>query len=241
MDGTMAEHLTLERISALLDEPWADLEAERHLERCDGCRAEYERLSRMRMAMSVLGELEPPPGAWSRIEARLGDPAPPPAVPLRRRVARRFLASWPLQAAAAAVLFAAGVTAGVRFVAPGPGDPSGALADLPGERGADVPVVVPPTGSDAALLTALAELEALRSPVERARASLERTDGTVDPIVATRWIARLDGAIRAMQESVDRSPGDPVANAYLFRLLDERDRLTGQLRQSVHLAQAAEW
>lgn len=240
MDEAMAEHLTLERISALLDEPWADLGAETHLERCDDCRAEYERLSRMRMALSALGELEPPADGWRRIEARFAEAPGGAVVPLRRRLASRFLASWPLQAAAAALLFAAGLTAGVRFAGPGSTAGGGSVAEaLPGEPGTEVPVVVPSTGSDAALLNALAELEALRSPVQQA--TLERPDGTLDPIVATQWIARLDGAIRAMQERVDRSPGDPVANAYLFQLLDERDRLTGELRQSVHLTQAVEW
>ena len=67
----MSEHLTAERISAVLDEPWSDMEAEAHLESCESCRGEYERFSRMRMALSALGELDPPPGPWEILEERL--------------------------------------------------------------------------------------------------------------------------------------------------------------------------
>ena len=72
----MNEHLNIERISALLDEPWSDLTAEQHLEGCEDCRLEFERLSRMRMAFSALGELDAPRDQWSRIEASLDSSKP---------------------------------------------------------------------------------------------------------------------------------------------------------------------
>ncbi len=237
----MSDHLNLERISALLDEPWADLDAEAHLEACELCRTEYERLSRMRMAVSALGELDPSEESWEKIQARLdGVGLPGRAAPSRHRVVR-WASSWPLQAAAAAALFVGGLFAGLQLTGGGP-----AAADRTAARGGSpdapsgVPAALPRFSGDAEILEALAELEALRYPVRQAGGT-RALDAGLDPLAATRWIAGLDGAIRAMQERLERSPGDPVVNAYLFQMMEERNRVAGRLERAVHETQAVEW
>ncbi|MDP2583467.1 MAG: hypothetical protein Q8W47_05250 [Candidatus Palauibacterales bacterium] len=109
---TMSEHLERETLSALMDEPGSDPVASAHLEACPACSREFEVMRRMRMALSAMGQLEPPDGAWNRIEARL---------PRTSRV-ERWLGvlvgdGWvaaSLRAAAAVVLFAGGVALGLR-------------------------------------------------------------------------------------------------------------------------------
>lgn len=236
----MAEHLTLERISALLDEPWADLDAQAHLEGCESCRVEYERLSRMRMAISALGELDPPAGEWAAIEARLDASlgADHSVLPLRRRAAGRLLRSPPMQAVAALTLFAGGVLAGLQFTGAGPGadvPPTTAPSDARG----DLPVALPASDGEAAYLNAWAEMETLGLPLRQA--SLSRTDGSLDPIATAELIRRLDAAIAASREAVTRSPENPLASATLFQLVDYRSELASRLDQSAHLARAESW
>ena len=237
----MTEHLSIERISAWLDEPWADHEAERHLEACDACRGESERLSRMRMALSALGELDPPAGEWAGIDARLeaivGRAEGPTALPLGR--GRRLLSYGPLQAAAAVALFAGGVFAGLQFTSA----PAAGGADA--SPGGTLPAVVSAGAEDRAVLNVLSDLEELRAPLrrvsdedfpERGEAALE-----FDPLQAARLAARLDGLIRAMQERLEGAPDDPFASAYLIELMDERARLAEAIERSVYDARAVAW
>jgi len=231
MDG-MSEHLTTERISALLDEPWADMAAERHLESCAECRLEYERFSRVRMALSALGDLEPPAGEWEAIEARLD--TSPFVVPIggRRGAFTRAISSWPLQAAAAFTLFAGGVMAGLQIT----GGPEGETL-----AGA-LPVVDPPpavvTGTEQAYLAHLSELNNL---LEFRLADLESEDGTLDAARAARILARIDAGIQASQAALGRAPGDPVANSTLVRLVAQRDAVAGRVHRNAHLANAQQW
>lgn len=242
----MSEHLSIERISALLDEPWADGEAERHLESCDACRAESERLSRMRMALSALGELEPPADEWRRIEGRLdavlGPEAGPAVVPAGHpATGRRLLSSVPLQAAAALALFAGGVVAGLQFTSAGA---TGETAD-PAAAGATPPAVVSLGGEDRAVLDALSELEELRAPLRTVADDGAAGSGGVepefDPVQAARLAARLDGLIRAMQERLEGDPDDPFASAYLIELTDQRDRLAEAIERSVYDRRTVAW
>lgn len=242
----MAEHLSIERISAWLDEPWSDQDAERHLETCEACRAESERLSRMRMALSALGELEPPTDEWARVGARLDEVlGREGAVSVRSRrgaLARRMLANGPLQAAAAIALFAGGVLAGLQFT----GSTGGASAGADRAAGAGPPAVVPQGGEDRAVLNVLSELEELRAPLRRA--GLEEDPSATgaareefDAVQAARLAARLDGLIRAMQERLDGSPDDPFASAYLIDLMDERARLAQAIERSVYDRRTVAW
>ena len=226
----MAGHLDTERISTLLDEPWSDKDGQTHLETCVDCQTEFERVSRVRMALSALPDEEPPRGQWTRIEAALDaaesdrDRA---VIPLGGRIARRFLVFGPLQAAAGLVLFAGGVLAGLQLTASNSGPVSGA----------DVPAVVSSTGDDRALLDGLTQLETLRTPLRQVGIGGEGLgsgdagfwDAGRDPMVAAQFLAQVDGAIRAMREHLEAHPRDFVASAYLLDLQETRDRLTEEL------------
>jgi hypothetical protein len=241
----MAEHLNIERISALLDEPWADLEAEAHLEACESCRAEFERLSRMRMAFSAFGDLEPPADGWARIEASLDAALGPAGAPgnivgiaAPRGVARRLMSHGAFQAAAAITLFAGGILAGLQLTG------SGALTGSPSLSG-DVPSVIPATGDDRIVYNTLSELQSLRTPLREVGlagdegASVSPAD--LDPIEAARLSARLDGLIRALRERLDQAPGDPLASGYLIQALDDRARLAELIETTVHEERVVEW
>jgi len=236
----MAEHLNIERISALLDEPWADLGAEAHLEACESCRAEFERLSRMRMAFSALGDLEPPPGEWARLAASLDSRLGPTGAPgdivgsgAPPSPARRLMMNGAFQAAAALALFAGGILAGLQLTGPGSRVAS-----------RDVPSVIPATGDDRLVYNTLAELESLRTPLREVGLTAEGGSGepaVFDPIVAARLSARLDGLIRALREQLDRVPGDPLASGYLIQALDDRARLAELIETTLHEERVVEW
>jgi hypothetical protein len=233
------QHLTPERISALLEEPWADMEAGGHLEGCTICRRDYEHMSRMRMALSALDDLEPPAGEWAAIEARL-DASPFIArdvVPLHRPPFWRF-GSWPMQAAAAFALFAGGLLAGTQLVERGPpGEP------FDPDR---LPVAVSPVTSpgadlapEEAYLSTLSQLDAMRSPVQMAE--LEREDGTLDPVATAQLLAQLNALIQASEAAVEESPGDPIVNGMLFQLMEQREAITRRMYESSRLTTTESW
>lgn len=240
----MDEHLGVERISGLLDEPWADRPGERHLEQCEVCQAEFERLSRMRMALSALGDEDPPAGEWRAIESVLdaaGAESRSLARPLPLRIARRFMTSAQLQAAAALVLFAGGVLAGLQLTGAG----------IAGEDTASpVPAVIGASGDDRALFDGLTQLEALRSSPLRqaglgAQASDELSDGPgaepTDFFAVTQELARLEGIIRAMRDRLDANPRDRLASAVLLDVVEQRDRLTEAVERSMRTRETVTW
>ncbi|MFV1987606.1 MAG: hypothetical protein ACC682_10000 [Gemmatimonadota bacterium] len=239
----MTEHLHIERVSALLDEPWSDLAAEQHLEVCEECRLEFERLSRMRMAFSALGELEAPRDQWDRIEASLEDALAPGGsgiIPISSRaISTRLMRSGLIQAAAALALFAGGILAGLQFT----GSPAGAVSDGSVVAG-NVLSVIPATGDDRDLYNALFELESMQTPLRQVQ--LGSSGGNAapagfDPLAAAQAAARLDGIIRALQERLDESPGDPFASGYLPWALDQRARLAAMVERSARSSSMVEW
>ncbi len=251
------KHLDTERLSALLDDRGGSEGATAHLDACERCRAEFEALSRMRMALSGLSESEPPGDEWGRIEAALeergllvsgparaeenaphGPAEAGTAAPGARAVAFRYLSRWPAQAAAAFLLFGGGILAGLQLTATGPAEsggsgPAGTLAVR--DAGEAIPAVRTEIDEAAHVRQALAELERLGSP-----ASTETAEG-LDPASAAERLARLDALIGASREAVGENPADPVANALLFRLVEQRDELAGRLNRSLHLATTLEY
>lgn len=236
----MTEHLNIERISALLDEPWSDLVAEEHLEACEDCRLEFERLSRMRMAFSGLGELDPPRDGWDRIQASLDEAVGPGSGIVSigsRGISARLMRNGPLQAAAAVALFAGGIFAGLQFTGGGSGFPGGSVAS------SDVPSVIPVAGDDRELYDALSDLESMQTPLRQVGID---GSGSVAPegfdaLAAAQVAARLDGIIQRMQERLDESPGDPFASGYLMWALDQRAVLSAMLERSARNSSVVEW
>jgi hypothetical protein len=102
------QHLSLEDLARLLDEPLAADEAA-HLEACALCRAELDGLRRQAEALHRLGPIEPPEGAWNELEQRLVRAALITPLGSVRGLAGR--SPWNgrlLRIAAAVVLYAAG-------------------------------------------------------------------------------------------------------------------------------------
>lgn len=216
----MVEHLTREQISELLDQPEAVRGGMEHLERCGACSSEYEHMSRLRMALSGLPELEPPADEWDRIEAELGLLGGTSAS--RRWWILRY--RWPLQAAAVLLLFAGGLMVGQR------------LGEPPGEGPPPEGVVWGVEAEDASqYLRTAAELQELRS------AGLAEDDGDwmEDPVAVAERITHLDAIIDASTEALETAPADPVLNNFLFDVVDERDRLAVRLDEALRVTAAA--
>ena len=232
MNRATLKHLTAERTSAVLDEPWKDKDGQAHLERCEECRTEFERLSRMRMALSALPEVHPPAGHWVAIEAALDSRSHRPnqgMLRFRWRTGRPYLVFGPLQLAAALVLFAGGVFAGLQLTGP-----VGVVLDNTAQR-----AMVSTSDEDQMLLDGLTRLESLRAPVRQASMGdrgMQSADGWqrtgAEAYAAVERVAQLEGFIRAMRERLEGAPGDVVASTYLLEAVDERDRLADDFRRA---------
>ncbi len=223
------EHLTLEMISKVLEEPELHPEAAVHLAACDVCSLEHSLMRRMLMALSGLGEMDPPADEWERVESRL--PTKRHVIPMRP--VRVFL-GWPAQVAAAMILFAGGILAGLTFMGGGPEDAATLVATgEPLPRVGDPVPGGPETRSPFALAQyydAVAGLEQLRARPGGFGVLLE------DPMATTERLVRLDGLIEASREALANSPTDPAVNNLLFDLIKERDDLSVGLESAVHLA-----
>ena len=225
----MPEHLNREQISALLDDPEGVVGGLEHIDNCPECAREYEQMSRMRMALSGLPELEAPAGEWDAIQEKLG--LEPLGQPVAASIWRRA-AAWPLQAAAVLALFAAGLMVGQRI---GPNaDASQQQAAVAAVDGA---VATAPESSLAiepadAYLRTVADLQQHREGFD------ESGDNQAGPAAVAERITHLDGMIDASRAALRDAPADPVLNNFLFQLVDERDDLAVQLDQTLRMTAA---
>ena len=245
----MPEHLTGERLSALLaDDAPTDAER-RHLEGCEACESELRRLRRMRMALSALDELEAPADGWERIEAALPDGESAASAERDRRPAAgwSFGGAW-LRAAAAVVLFAGGLALGTHLSEPPADTGAGAGADAgdpasgerfaageeAGDRGLRSPGVASPVGGPT---EADGPGSASRTTPSGGLAGLVDGGATPlevyrDPAAAAERLARLDAMMQAAREAMREDPSDPAVNDLLFRVAEDREALIDAL----HLA-----
>lgn len=232
----MPDHLSREQISTLLDHPQGVPGGLEHLAGCPECAREYEQMSRMRMALSGLPELEPPVGEWNAIQERLGPE------PLGARVSRpiwRRAVGWPLQAAAVLALFAAGLMVGQRISPTSdPSQPTRAVSTTdgtvePGIRSfATDPDWAMASEPAEAYLRTVADLQQLRDGFD------ELGPGQAGPAAVAERITYLDGMIDASHAALREAPADPVLNNFLFQLVDERDDLATQLDQTLRMTAA---
>lgn len=227
----MPEHLSRERISALLDDPQGVPAELDHLSRCPDCAREYEQMSRMRMALSGLPEIEPPAGEWMAVQERLG------MQPLGRAPARdrRWPSiGWPLQAAAVISLFAAGLMVGQRLDTGADGrtqTPAVAAVDERDAPASDAGSALTVEPADAYLRT-VADLQSLRGGFDDSRPRAASPEAFVERIT------HLDALIDASRDALREAPADPVLNNLLFQLVDERDGLAGELDQTLRMTAA---
>lgn len=96
-----AQHCSMRDLLALRDAEGSNA-ARRHLEGCDACRAELERLHQRVAALKALPALRPPRDRWPVVRAMVG---------AARRRRRRMVAGWALFAAAAGLAAIVGVRA----------------------------------------------------------------------------------------------------------------------------------
>ena len=126
------QHLDLETLARLVDEAPEPHEAE-HLRGCLVCRRELAEMREQTQALTGLGELEPPAGAWAALEARLVEEAlirtPAPA---RTRVLGLYRP--PMRVAAALALFLLGGAAGAALWRDG-GSQGRVAVDVPDASG----------------------------------------------------------------------------------------------------------
>lgn len=239
----MREHLTNEQIAAMLDEPHSVPGAIEHLETCERCATEFEGMSRMRMALSALPDLEAPAGQWERIRGALPDddvgPAadgvrPLPVTTLRRTWSSQL--SNPLIAAAILVLFFAGLLVG-RALTPGPSTSGadGLVADAGTDSG-----LIAAVDEDPAVTATAAEypeyFNTIRGLQELRDQSLAELGPGADPAAVAERLTRIDALIDASREALQQAPADPALNDFLFDMYDRRSSLSGQLDQSLRQA-----
>lgn len=230
----MPEHLNRERISALLDDPRSVPGGLEHVAACEECAREYEQMSRMRMALSGLPDLEPPEGEWDRIEEKLG------LQPLREATVSpiwRKAMSWPLQVAAVVALFAAGLMVGHRIDA-GPDGAQNAATVSDARNGS----VEPLTDAFPESLMAIEPIEAyLRTVADLQQlrdGDFAANSWEAGPAAVAERITHLDAMIDASRDALREAPADPVLNNFLFQLVDEREDLAGQLDQTLRMTAA---
>lgn len=230
----MSDHLSGERLSALLDTDAPAAEEQRHLDACSECEEELHRLRRMRMALSAMDDLQAPDDGWERVAAALpGEPeASGGAADVGARPARSRIGPW-ARVAAAVALFAGGLALGTHLSGPG-GEPD--RAATAGE--AEAPRVAAPEGrgsapdrvrdadaasTDGAVAARLSDLESEAAPPLEAYRN---------PTAAAERLTRLDAVLEAARQAVREDPSDPAMNDLLFRVAEGRQALVDAL----HLA-----
>lgn len=244
-DSERTEHLSLERISALLDEPGADPTAAEHLERCERCEREHERMRRMRMALSALGDVEPPADQWQEIEARLPERGEGARSTLDEDddVFPLFRSGWVAQVAAATLVFAVGLSAGLQLRDDGSSGPSGEETPAVTESASGPGAAAGPSRLASSDRAGPAGMQRAGAYVNAAR-SLEamvgdRSDDAVepidDPVGAAEELARLDALAEAAREALRDRPADPTLNNFLFRVNERQEELSSRLGAAARL------
>lgn len=203
------EHLSLEHLARLVDEPPTTDEM-RHLGDCDACARELTVLREQTKALGSLPEIMPPRGDWRAIEARLRSEGLLRDAGLFRSFGLGRTPGW-MKAAAAVLLFLSGAGTGVTV----------ASADGLGPIGASRVESIASV-EEAATAVRAAE-QGYVTAVARYRELLARDGGEnlgVDPIGR---VAALEHLVMVSQAAVRQAPGDPFLNGFLASAMAERD------------------
>jgi len=214
------QHLTLEALARLVDEP-PDAAESGHLAACPECRTELDALRRETAALGRLGPVEPAGAEWTALEARLereGLLAAPAGagrgLPVRRWTPRL------LRIAAALALYAVGTATGLAVrgraaapLAPAPvtAPPTHETASSPGAAG---------TAPLAAAATSLEENAAAPPEAADARLASNAAEVAAEPATPEQALRAVQAAerayLRAYSRYTDLTSGqrqldDPVA------------------------------
>ena len=210
------DHLTIETLARLVDEP-ARTEESDHLAECEACAAELATLMEQTESLRALPEILPPRGDWEVLAARLRSDGLMRDPGLLRKLGLARTPRW-MPAAAAVVLFLGGTAFGT------------ALPSTSGESGV---TVGSPAGSAASVEDAASAVRAAEqqyvSAVSRYRELIEEQGGSAPVVDPVSRYAALEHLVSVSQAAVRQAPGDPFLNGFLASALAERDAAARQV------------
>lgn len=239
-------HLTLEALARLVDEAPTATQRE-HLDGCERCQIELDGLRRQTRRLAMLPDADPPPHAWTLLEARLREEALVTATPLskpeetkqadqaqpgsrsRKTAGAAFGTSWSLRLAASIALFLLGGVVGATLRSPTT-PPTAMPSEGLGAPSAQAPVGqggLPITPEEAANVLQGAEasyLAALSRHLE-----LNGVGEATDPMAR---LAALESIVLTTRAALDRAPADPVINGYHLTAVAERQATLRRLAAS---------
>jgi hypothetical protein len=198
------QHLTLEALARLVDEPPAPDESA-HLRDCLVCRREMDAMRAQTACLAALADPEPRPGAWRALEAALT--AEGLVKPER---ARRYTVSHPLlRIAAGLLLFAMGAGAGMVILRPGSPEHVAQTPAAPSMGTGRVLGIarLPPARADSTPVADGAEAE----PAPMAAHLVSSAGGSVRPQAPRRRPPPLTARARAAARELDEAEKAYVA------------------------------
>lgn len=209
------EHLTIDTLARLVDEPAAPEEA-KHLAECEACASELAALMEQTESLRALPEILPPRGDWEVLAARLRSDGLVRDPGLFQKLGLARTPGW-MPAAAAVVLFFGGTAFGV------------ALPLESADAGAvEQPAVASASVEDAASAVRAAEQQYV-SAVSRYRELIEQQGGSAPVVDPVSRYAALEHLVSVSQAAVRQAPGDPFLNGFLASALAERDAAARQV------------
>ena len=211
------EHLTMDTLARLVDEPSRPEEA-KHLAECEACAAELAELRAQTESLASLPEILPPLGDWDVLEAQLRSEGLVRDLGLFQKLGLARTPAW-MPAAAAVVLFLAGTAVGV---------------GVSGREGGVETTTTPLAAAsveDAAGAVRAAEQQYV-SAVSRYRELMEQQGGDAAEVDPVSRYAALEHLVSVSQAAVRQAPGDPFLNGFLASALAERDAAARQVSVS---------
>ena len=226
----MSEHLTLESLARLVDEPPSSPE-QAHLDNGATCRATLAELGAQTSALAARPSYAPPAGEWDAIAARLRDD--------HRRRDRMFVSFG--RAAAAIALLAIGAASqaalsGARAARAAGGAADTASAAPAGQAGATIDLVA--AGAPKTLDEATARLRVAETMYQRALLDYASLASPQPPQDAVARLATLEAIVLTTRAALERAPADPLINTYHLAAQAERESLLAQLRRR---SEAGQW
>ncbi len=249
------QHLTLEALARLVDEPPDAAEAE-HLGLCGACRDELEAMRRDTAALGRLGTIEPAGAEWAALEARLEREG---LISGPGSARRRLAAAWTprlLRLAAALALYAVGAASGLALrsrtpangaVTPATTSPA-TVAPVEPTAVASAPTAPETVGSpqpeaSTRLIASGGEASQPATPAEALRAvraaeqqylraysryaELASAQQQGEDLVARA--AALESVVLTSRAALDRAPADPVINGFHLTAVAQRDAALRQI------------
>ncbi len=211
------ERMKLEQLARLVDETPTP-EEQNILDGDPGLRRELEALKAQSWSLRNLPALLPPPGGWHQLERALSS-AGLIHVQSRAAVWRKWL-----QAAAALVIFVGGTAMGW-VTARGPGSPAG------GDYSVTAATFPRPASLDEATSLVYQKEWEFRQALMEQQRLLQAQPGAQAGQSPTTRLPYIETILAAAHLAAEAHPGDPFANSFLVRALEEREQVLRQVSQ----------